>query len=417
MNTDYAVIQLPGKGNYAITLVGQITFLLGATQKELTSTLMETLQQYVPEAKVPFQTRASLAVIPTFDCNFGCIYCYSRGGESKEIIILEYVRKALQYKRTVFPKAEWIDLYLVGGGEPLLYFGLVKKIYKLAKRYFRYVQLHVVTNGTFGKDVANWLVDIEADVRISYDGVAQSYQRPYANGNISTSKVEDTIVTLVNAGLDPIIQMIITSQSVNLMKESALRAVQLGVKAIKIEPALSSEISRGKRMVEPDPELYAQQLLKLIKYVAKKKLPLQIDTGFFTKPASGFYCGMADGNFTLTPEGLVTSCVEVARSTDPFINKVGIGSVTKNDLVLNTANISFLETLHYTNQKGGCKNCPYRMICLGGCPMANIWRNGLPLKKSAYTCALEHALLPDLLLMMAKNPIIMNVVMENTILT
>jgi hypothetical protein len=48
--------------------------------------------------------------------------------------------------------------------------------------------------------------------------------------------------------------------------------------------------------------------------------------------------------------------------------------------------------------------------------MANIWRNGLPLKKSAYTCSIEHALLPNLLLIMAENPIIMDIVMENIVL-
>jgi uncharacterized protein len=416
MNTEYAVITLPGKGNYAVTLPGQITFLLDATPEELKTELAQILNEYIPEENSIFEARVSLAIIPTFDCNLRCIYCYAKGGESQEIVKLEYVKKTLEYKQSLFPNTKWLDLYLVGGGEPLLYFNFVKDIHQLSQDYFKNVQVHVVTNGTFNNDVANWLIEVDADVRISYDGVAQSYQRPYANGKTSTQKVERTIKRLAKVGLNPIVQMIITSESVNSMINSAIRTTQMGVKVIKVEPALSSEVSRGKQSIEPNPVLYAKKLLELIQYIANNKLPLQVDTGFFTKPASGFYCGMANGNFTLTPEGLITPCVEVARSHDPFMDRIRLGSVINGSLVLDTSNISFLKTLHYTNQEGGCRSCPYRMICLGGCPMANIWRNGLPLKKSAYTCSIEHALLPNLLLIMAENPIIMDIVMENIVL-
>ena len=417
MDTENAVIVLPGKGNYAITLPGQITFVLRATPQELLEVKSGLLQEYVPEESVISTPRASLAVIPTFDCNLRCIYCYAKGGESKEVVKLKYVRRALKYQREKNPNAQWLDLYLVGGGEPLLHFELVKEIFALAKCFSKEVQIHIVTNGTFKENVANWLIEKEVDIRISYDGVAQSFQRPFSDGKESVNDVERTIKYLVASNIEPTLQMIVTSRSINQMIESALKAIEMGIKVVKVEPALSSEVSRGGKSVEPNPVSYARKLLELIRYVAQHKLPLKIDTGFFTKPATGFYCGMANENFTLTPDGLITPCVEVARQFDPYMNKIGIGSVRQGSIALNNGNLLWLKSLSYKTQLGGCNNCELRMLCLGGCPMANIWRNGLPLKKSAYTCSIEHEFLPKLLLMIAKEPIIMDVVMENTILT
>lgn len=416
MKIDHAVITLPGTGNYAVTLPDQITFIQGATPTELEVAIAEIFEDFEPEKEVVSEERTSLAIIPTFNCNLKCIYCYARGGESKEVIKLIIVKKALEHKKKRYPNARWLDLYLVGGGEPLLYFNLVKEIYTLALQYFENVQIHVVTNGTFNNSVAQWLVDIEADVRISYDGIAQTYQRPLESGGDSCTIVEATIEFLTKSGLNPVLQMIITSKSIDSMIDNAEKALQLGAQVIKVEPALASEVSRGNKSIEPNPTLFARKILELIQYIAKESLPLQVDTGFFTKPATGFYCGMADSNFTLTPDGLITPCVEVARTSDPYMERINLGEITEKGVTLNHSNSGFLKTFHYTNQMGGCMECSLRMICLGGCPMANVWRNGLPLKKSTYTCAIEHALLPELLLMMAENPIIMKILMENIIL-
>lgn len=416
MDTEFGVIDLPGKGNYAVTLPGQISFVLDANKEEFKTTFEDILEDYIPEEIAVSEPRASIAVIPTYDCNLRCSYCYAKGGECKEKIQLSQFQRVLEYKKQEFLNTRCLDLYLVGGGEPLLYFSLVRELHQMAKNFFNEIQVHVVTNGTFNEEVRAWLVKEQADVRISYDGIAHASQRPYQDGKSSVSDVENTIKSLIQEGIQPIIQMIVTSSSENKMIESILRCIDMGIKTVKIEPALSSEISRGGKPIEPNPISYARQLLKLIKYIAEMNLPLQIDTGFFTKPATGSYCGMAKGNFTLTPDGLVTSCVEVAKRSDPYASYVSMGSFVGNCLTINEVNQKWLNHLNYKNQWGGCRNCQLRMICLGGCPMANIWRNGLPLTKSSFTCILEHEFLPELLLSMANDPIIMNVVMENTFL-
>lgn len=417
MHKENCTIILPGNGNYAITLPGQISYVLEATSEELDIARKEILASYIYEEDFCVQNSTSLAVIPTFDCNLRCVYCYSKGGETKKTIQLDYIKQALDYKRKSNPNVDWLDLYLVGGGEPLLDFEIVKSIVSLSKEFFDKVQMHIVSNGTFDDEICNWLIANEVDIRISYDCIAQQYQRKYANGESSVSIVENTIKKLVSAGINPLLQTIITSDSISLMKENVLKAVELGVHIIKMEPALSSAISRAKKSLEPNPVEFAINLLEVVKFIAQNNLPIQIDTGFFTKPAIGSYCGMSLGNFTITPDGIITSCVEVAKNSDPYVNQVSIGTISKNGLSLNQKNINGLKIFDYRHQLGGCSNCELRMICLGGCPMSNIWKNGFPLRKSNFTCAVEHNLIPNLLLMMAENEAIFNIMMENPIIS
>lgn len=74
-----------------------------------------------------------------------------------------------------------------------------------------------------------------------------------------------------------------------------------------------------------------------------------------------------------------------------------------------------LTVLHYEHQLGGCSDCSLRLICHGGCPMSSIWKAGFPVRKSVYTCSVEHVLLPELLLLLALDPRIARIVVEDGI--
>lgn len=196
------------------------------------------------------------------------------------------------------------------------------------------------------------------------------------------------------------------------MKESVKEICDLGVEYVKIEPALPTDVSRPCQDLSPDPIDFAQNLYETIMYVEKEQLNIKIDTAYFAKPATGYYCGMAEGNFTVTPEGFIIPCVEVARSTDPYFENLFVGKITSENVNINSKNIEYLKTLKYENFEGGCRSCKYRLICLGGCPMANIWQGGLPVKKSKYTCVIMHYFLPKIMLAISKNERILNILIE-----
>lgn len=397
-NKNVCVVELPGQRNFAVIYPGNILFGLGASEKDLINLIKEASDETIEDSSGNTEN-ASLGIIVTFDCNLRCEYCYARGGESKEIISLKVAENALKSIREG-NDGKFLNLFLVGGGEPLLHFRRVVEIVNYAKLLFQQVQINVVTNGTFGKEVLTWLIDNKADVRISFDGVRQNIQRPFPDGSESSGIVVANIKNLIKSGVDVVVQCIATAQGLDSLVETVDLVDSLGVKSIKIEPALATDVSRATLSMEPNPVKFSQTLLKVIKHIANKDYKVTLDTGFFSEPTTEYYCGMPNSNKVITPYGLITSCVEVARPTDPYANVIIYGKVG-NGLEFDLNKKLQLEKLHFMNQLGGCSTCNLRMICHGGCPMASIWKNGLPLRKSKFTCAVQHSFIPELLLLIA----------------
>ena len=416
MQKNICIVSLPGEKNFAVISPGRVVYGLNASNEELLGLVVEeekALSERTPSSEEYKSTPStSIGLIPTFDCNLGCIYCYARGGETKESMNLEIAMTAIS-EATTEDNKEHLLISLVGGGEPLLHFNLVKQLVSYARTIYKAVDVNVVTNGTFGEETLDWLLENRVSIRVSYDGVMQGVQRPFADGSPSKSIVENNIRQLVVRGGFVIVQSIITRASINTMCETIDLVYSLGVRAIKFEPALATDVSRASRSIEPDPSEYAEALLDAISYVARCKLDLTIDTGYFAEPSTEYYCGMADSNRIVTPHGKVTSCVEVARPTDPYASEVMIGETKDGRMILDQGKRDFLSTFHYDNQLGGCPDCNLRLICHGGCPMANIWKGGLPIRKSSFTCTVERTFLPRLLLMIAEDPNVAQVVMED----
>jgi len=417
MHKNICIVKLPGKRNYALISPGRIAYGLNASEPELQGLVAEE-ETFLLEQKAPIDIQdplasVSIGLIPTFDCNLGCIYCYARGGETKEIMPLEIGMAAIK-DATRSENRELLRIYLVGGGEPLLYFDLVKQLIDYARATYQNVEVNVVTNGTFDNNVLKWLLKYGVNVRVSYDGAMHDVQRPYANGKPSSFTVENNIRRLILGGAFVIVQSIVTRDSLGTMQQTIDRVVPMGVNAIKFEPAIATGVSRASSITEPDPKQYAEALWEAIRYVAEQGYDLTVDTGFFGEPSTDYYCGMPVNNRIVTPLGKVTSCVEVARPGDPYANTVMVGNISGGRMVLDKTRKEALRILHYANQLEGCSSCNLRMICHGGCPMANIWRNGLPIRKSMFTCTVEHTLLPKLLLAIAEDPRIAKIVMEGS---
>lgn len=410
-----SIIKLPESNNYAVVSLDRIVYALEASKEELYNLIIDEkktiLNRESCTKSVKITNNASIGLITSFDCNLRCIYCYSRGGDTKEIIPFEIGTSAIKYaaKNNNY---QHLDLYLVGGGEPLLHFGLVSRLIDFAKSLCKSVKIHVVTNGTFKKEVLEWLIKHNADIRISYDGVMHDKQRPFANGKKSSKIIIDNIRSLVLNGLRPTIQCIITRYGLNTIKSTIEEMIDIGVEMIKIEPALSTDVSRMGKELEPSPKQYANSLLDAIRYTADSGYNLQIDTGYFSSPSDNYYCGVAN-NKTVTPHGLITACVEVSRPTDPYSDLMIYGSVEKNSFKFDNKKIENLSLLHCSKQLGGCQKCNLKLLCQGGCPMANIWSSGMPLKKSKFTCEIEHEFLPKILYMMAINQRVAKIVLND----
>lgn len=403
------------ENDYALVTENQIIYALDATSKELEKLKESVLSemQLKKRHKKDADKIPSLAFIITNDCNLNCIYCYANsGGNNNLIISSDIVTKAIKYVKKTNSTEKELNLFLVGGGEPLLYFEKVKEILELAQASFKTVYINVVTNGTFNEEILEWLIFNKASIRISYDGEYQEEQRPSRNGQPQSNIIKNNIKKLIAADNEPMIQSVVTSKNINDLSNLVDMLVDLGVKVMKIEPCLMTDISRGNLSLQPDPKEFANKLIEVIEYIADNNLPLLLDTGYFSKPSNANYCGINSGNFTVTPSGMVTPCVEISKKDDPYADKLMIGEIN-NRVHINIENLQYINKIGVDNQIGGCCACNLKKICKGGCPMANIWQNGLPLKKSSFTCAVEKIFIPKLLSLMIIKPHVRQIVLEN----
>ena len=96
--SNVSAIKLNDDNDYAIIAPGKITYALKADDKYLKKVIKDVEKQ-VKNFTISKDSddRVSLALMPTYDCNLRCIYCYANGGKDKDIISEDTAKKALNY--------------------------------------------------------------------------------------------------------------------------------------------------------------------------------------------------------------------------------------------------------------------------------------------------------------------------------
>jgi uncharacterized protein len=358
----------------------------------------------------------SIAFMPTFDCNLRCIYCYAKGGENKTKLSLKTAKHTIDWiaSQTKDPHSVPLTVYFVGGGEPFMNFSLMDGICCYAREHFASIDIVIVSNGVHTPKKRQWLIDNKVSTRISFDGVMQEENRLTANHKPSQAIVEQTIRELVAANIPLTVQLTVTRNSVPRMIESIELIASLGVRFIKIEPVHNSVLSRGEQSIVPDLDEFIPMFLSSLKWIVEHDLPVKIDNSFISRPTSGYYCGTGAGdNITVTPDGLITSCLEVARLSDAYADTMIYGRCSENgEVTIDNSKRKFLDSLHWKNYPN-CPNCNLKLICGGGCPMQGGWDNNDLLNPSEYTCQVHKMLLPKIFELVFEDPRIIDVVFDN----
>jgi len=396
-STVYVDVLKLDKRNCVLILPNKIIFLSDASEderKELIANEKEELIIKIENEKRENDEKpcANITFLPTSDCNLRCIYCYAKGGEEKKYITEKLAKDSIDAIASK-TKAKEINLHFAGGGEPFLNYDLMNFAVNYSRELFDAVNVGLVTNGTFNSEQLQWIVNNKVDLRISFDGLAQDYQRPPTEPfkNIIIKNIK----SLLEINYDLMVQSIITSKNVNNMVENIQYFNKLGIKYLKIEPVHMSKISRGDNSLIPKPREFVDNFIKMLNFIAEKGLDIKIDSSFFSRPTIGYYCGISDPNINITPEGYITACVEVTRKTDPFSDLLIYGKYLsgKKELFFDDASITKLKKLHFSNYEK-CNKCNLKLICKGGCPIRNIFDYGFSFKSSKYTCQIEKNLIP-----------------------
>lgn len=405
LDKDYWVVIVPNK----------IIFLSDTSENEIEKLIAiekEKLVKEIEKGKSKANKKINnITFLPTSDCNLQCVYCYAKGGDEKIYMTRELAKAAINAIYSNKETSE-INLHFAGGGEPFLNYDVMKFIVSYCNNLFNIVNVGLVTNGTFNKEHLQWVIDNNVDLRVSFDGLAQEYQRPPAEP--FKEIIVNNIKTLTEINYEFIVQCIITSKNVNDMVENIRYLSNLGIKYVKLEPVHMSRICRGDNNLIPNPKNFVDNFIKMLTFINDNELDIKIDSSFFSRPTIGYYCGISDPNINITPQGHITACVEVTRKTDPFSGVIIYGKclIDKEEFFFESASISKLKKLHFSKYEK-CNKCNLKLICKAGCPVRNLFDHGFSFKPSKYTCQIGKILVPKVFSLIKNNPKYIDIIFED----
>jgi len=334
------------------------------------------------EPRVPFWARA-VTIFPSTDCNLRCTYCYSEGGREPTYADPRAVLAAIDFlvesvKEHPEESRRTALLSFHGGGEPLHYktLPLVKNAILYARdlvdRAGVALELNVSTNGVLSEDTREWMVATFDKIQLSMDGPEdiQNLQRPTKGGGKSFSSALRTLRTLEDRGVDYSIRVTVSEHSLSRMREIAEF-----FHAHSANPEITfeaiTECGRCNRGVAPTrrgPEQheFAKEFITLLDWAVENGY--KINNSAMVLQFSHTYCGATGCSFVLTPEGDVSTCLEVCRRDDPRSAVFFIGSfdsqsnsfVFDNERIVNLAN-------RLGENLPGCQGCFSQYTCAGDC--------------------------------------------------
>lgn len=179
-----------------------------------------------------------LNIYLTERCNLACIYCFVCKKENKSIN-LDSAEKSLDLLFRISGNKKQLIVTLFGG-EPLIEFGLIKKIVKygrnLEKKNNKKIQFNLVTNGTLvNKDIIKFLKKNKMNVLLSMDGdeKTQNSQRPFLNKRNSFLKVISGLKNLKRSLGDKLaVNMVITPRTAKYFYRNIFFFKNLGIDKI-----------------------------------------------------------------------------------------------------------------------------------------------------------------------------------------
>ena len=258
------------------------------------------------------------------------------------------------------------------GGEPFVYWKLLKPLGEEVKRRYPNAQLSIVTNGSlFDDEKLAWVEALDIGIGLSHDGPAQSYRGPdpladpekltqikrWVSRRMPLDRMSfNTVLHRHNQSLKAVRQFFaekldLPVQAIVLATEEVMLPYDQGGLSLTLEGAdldryrhqmfwelvTGSGMSVGTMRDKVDEFMRAQAQSRLLKSLGQK-------------------CGMdRDDSIAVDMKGNVTTCQNMSASTHHRIGHVE----QFDDIALNTA--------YHFSTRIECPRCPVVQLCKGAC--------------------------------------------------
>lgn len=309
----------------------------------------------------------------TDDCNLYCSYCYARGGESRENMPWEVARRAVEYvaARTTSFKIQF------SGGEPLLNFPLIKRVISYAREQGLKTAFQLQTNGTLlTPKIVQELKELGLSLGISLDGMPEVNDslRPFIGGQGSTLATIRGLKNLAAEGIKVGLTAVLTARSTEGLPRLVELCTYLGnIYGLSLDLVRPLGRARDGKISPPSQDLLQRKLraavrraqeisssggptlrfreLERIKYLLAHGQERQ------------YYCYAVSGqSLAVLPDGTVYPCASLGRVPDFYL-----GNIMDPHFSLSQAVKGKPWWQRKIEDMEGCRDCPDKLLCGGGC--------------------------------------------------
>jgi uncharacterized protein len=378
---------------------GHLTEMHHNDEQALVRTLSASLHDY-------YKKHPAYLIVPNFDCNYRCTYCFERplqkglkkassaiSYERKNVVMdsamIDAVYRSIDFIDSILEVQEKNNMLLLYGGEPLDATNQ-KVIYELVRKgQSRGYRFSAITNG---HDLDQFMPLLGEDgiqaVQITFDGPKEIHdkKRIHRGGNSSFDQIMKNIkAVLAQGGTSVLIRFHIDHKNISTF--TALLSVfeeegfcNHPFVRIYSSPIYLKDSDRRVYSTISESDLIAelQQYVKMYNNVYVS--PSNVNEGGGLQPSlferkpyqiNSSYCSATSGQFIFSPDGNVYSCWESIGHADSRI-----GNYLNAEGVMFDKNIYDAWFHRHSGQIPECLNCPYCLVCRGGCAQYALYNNG-----------------------------------------
>ena len=311
-----------------------------------------------------------MAILPNNVCNFKCSYCYSAQGRSGKVMTQETMKGVIDW--FINPDRISVEnklaISILGGGEPLLSWNLVKFCLEYANERaakFGYPRLdcNLVTNGSIlNQEIIDTFKKFRVPISVSFEIMEeiQALQRGHYE------KVAANIDWLISEGIYPQLRATITNQNVRMMKRMVEEVLQRFPKAreVMMEYVTDADLMTTAEQVREFYKLYIDNFFEAHEYGASHGLLVDCSAYRNFHLLIERFC---PGDNTITPDGEISICSRIGAPHDAGYDDCIYGKIDANGKATIDRD-KFLKLIglnvhHYDR----CKNCFAKWHCAGGC--------------------------------------------------
>lgn len=330
------------------------------------------LNTTLPETYAPTQ----VTLFPTNQCNLRCTYCYASAGDLEpQTLDWHYATRAVEHviENLKAQRGTHLSLGFHGGGEPLFPWPLIKRIVTYAEERCAEENLELAvfsaTNGVLSRQQLAWIVDHFTSLNISFDGLpdVQDAQRPLPGGKGSFPFVDRTMRFLDEHDFSYGLRSTISLLNVHRMEECVdFIGRHYKVKAVHFEPLFYCGRCKTSGTLSPAMQTFAEHFQQSVEKARAYGIKLTYSGAQIENLTSSF-CGVSNDNFSVTPDGYITTCFEVTSRDDPRAETFFIGRIDEaGRLDVDEQKRAYLHGLKVHNLDY-CNDCFAKWHCAGEC--------------------------------------------------